>query len=355
MIVAENSKPLLSDFRALMQNVDGFLNKEAKNDSKLKNTKGGWDLEPFVRDAAVECAKGTPFEGSIQLVSGASFPDIVAAKYYGIEVKSTQQNHWTSIGSSILESTRISSVERIFLTFGKLGRPIEFKSRPYEECLSGIAVTHYPRYQIDMTLKPGETIFDKMGVSYDTLRKMSDPVIPVANYYRKQLKAGESLWWAGNQVEAAVPATVKLWSALSASEKDHYEAYSYVYFPECILSRSSNKYSRMTLWLATQCGIIHTSTRDSFSAGGKQPLKDENNIIHLMPQVFSKILEHIGDFKSVLVNTPPETLQEFWGEPLEKNRAAQWIRMVIREENNPSEKKVAESVLRRMFKDNRLL
>ena len=180
MIVAENARPELAEFRSLMERVDAFLTEEAKTNEYIRNSSGGRSLEPIVRDAAQECAKGTPFEGRITLVSGGRFPDIVAARYYGIEVKSTNKDHWTSIGSSILESTRIEDVDRIFLTFGKLCDPIEFRSRPYEECMAGIAVTHYPRYQIDMALGSGETIFDKMGIPYEELRRMDDPVPPVA-------------------------------------------------------------------------------------------------------------------------------------------------------------------------------
>lgn len=355
MIVAEDSRPKISEFSDLMRNVDIFLNKEAKTNRSIQLTSGGHDLEPIVRDAAQECAKGTPFEGKITLVSGGRFPDIVAANYYGVEVKSTLQDHWTSIGSSILESTRISGVERIFITFGKLGRPIEFLSRPYEECLSGIAVTHYPRYQIDMTLKPGETIFDKMGITYDQLRKMDNPVAPVAEYYRGRLRPGESLWWAGNQVETEVPATVKLWSSLQASEKDLYEAYAYVYFPECIMGKGNRKYSRMVLWLATQKGIINSNVRDSFSAGGQWALKDESGTFHQMPAVFTKVREHIDYFQDIILNTPKDVLREFWGETIESNRIKQWVRLVIREEASEGNKRLAKSVLNRIFIDFGLL
>ena len=216
MIIAENPKPSLDEFKALMARIDVVLNNCALSNASYFLTRGGTSLEEDVRDVAMECSKNTKFEGSIHLVSGATFPDIVAAKYYGIEVKSTTSNHWKTIGNSILETTRISDVERIFLTFGKLSNPVSFISRPYEECLSGIAVTHYPRYQIDMSLGKGETIFDKMGVSYDELRSMNNPVTPVAQYYKSKLKQGESLWWAGDRVEAEVPAMVRLWRSLSA-------------------------------------------------------------------------------------------------------------------------------------------
>ena len=36
-----------------------------------------------------ELAVGTPFEDSIELIGGQKFPDIIAKKFYGIEVKTT--------------------------------------------------------------------------------------------------------------------------------------------------------------------------------------------------------------------------------------------------------------------------
>jgi len=164
MIISENRLPSLKEFERLMHSVDLFLNKDAKYRTAYYKKRSGLDLEEDVYHAVCHCAKGTPFEGTISLVSGKHFPDIVANQYYGIEVKSTQGDKWTSIGSSILESTRISNVERIFLTFGKLGGQITFLSKPYESCLSDIAVTHYPRYKIDMQLEHGQSIFDKMAI-----------------------------------------------------------------------------------------------------------------------------------------------------------------------------------------------
>ena len=75
--------------------------------------RGGNPLEDDVKSALEECAIGTPFENTIEKISGQKFPDIVAAKFYGVEVKSTKENHWTSTGSSILETTRVADVENI--------------------------------------------------------------------------------------------------------------------------------------------------------------------------------------------------------------------------------------------------
>lgn len=198
MILSTASREEYDSFCALMKKTDVLLNEKAKNEVGYFKDKCGKKLEVEVYNALEYCAIGTEFSGTIKLISGASFPDIIADRYYGVEVKSTEKNHWQSIGSSILESTRNKDVKRIFLTFGKLGEPTEFLSKSYEDCLSEIVVTHYPRYRIAMQLqeKGEKTIFEKIGVSYDDLRTMDSPVSLVSDYYKKLLKPGQSLWWA---------------------------------------------------------------------------------------------------------------------------------------------------------------
>ncbi len=329
MIISENNKPSLDDFKAVMQKTDFILNSDADAKEKYYANRNGTQLETDVYEAVREATKNTAFEHTIQLVSGASFPDIVANKFFGIEVKSTNKNYWHSIGSSILETTRDKNVERIFLTFGKLGRPVAFKSKPYEECLAGISVTHYPRYQINMELSQGETIFDKMGISYDELRSMEDPVSPVAKYYKSKLKAGESLWWAGeeNVEETIAPATVKLWTALSPTEKAYYTIQGYALFPE-ILGNSTTKYQRYALWLATHCGVINTNIRDQFSAGGKKDIRTSYGTFEKMPAAFFRIAQHRDLIVETILDTHEKSLKEFWQvKRLTENRLAQWCQL----------------------------
>ena len=308
MIISENARPSLAEFRRLMAETDHLLNQDASVREDYYAGRSGHPLELDVFDAVIECAKGTPFQDSIQLVSGSSFPDIIANKYYGIEVKSTKQNHWTSIGSSILESTRIQDVDRIFLTFGKLGKPVKFLSRPYEECLSGIAVTHYPRYQIDMRLAQGNTIFDKIGISYDELRKMDNPVAPVSAYYRSRMKPGERLWWTADHTESNTPATLRLWSTLSASEKDELIGQGYAFFPEIM----AGKYNRFSLWLVTDKGVVNPHVRDSFSAGGQIPMMTSNGVEIRMPATFGRICKYRQTIIDTLLHTDADILMEHW-------------------------------------------
>ena len=285
MIISVNPKPSLSEFKELMRKTDLTLNNDAAKRPKYYFERGGNVLEDDVKTALEESAKGTPFANTIEKISGQKFPDIVAAKFYGVEVKSTKADHWTSTGSSILESTRVSDVERIYMTFGKLGgNPIQFLSRPYEECLSGIAVTHMPRYLIDMRLKPEETIFSKMGIGYDDLRKMENPINPVVKYYRSTLKEGEGLWWTGNNSDETVSAKIRLWKNLTPDEKHFLTIYACVNYPEVF----GGNYDRYSLWLTAQ-GIVDTHIRDQFSAGGKEEMLLSSGEKVKMPGIYRRI------------------------------------------------------------------
>lgn len=330
MIVAENSHPSLQIFQELMTSTDSILNTDAaiREDYYLKRS--GKFLETDVYDAICEASKGTEFEGTIQLISGASFPDIIAHKYYGVEVKSTISNHWTSIGSSILESTRNADVERIYLTFGKLGRPVKFISRPYESCLSGIVVTHYPRYQIDMRLAEGNTIFDKMGVSYDYLRKLDNPVDIVSDYYRGQLKDGESLWWARGNIDKGLPATVTIYSALPQESKENLLVEGCCLFPEILGYGGPTKYNRFALWLVTHKGIVCTNVRDLISAGGQELMQDNQGRTFIMPGAFRRILRHKNLIEEIIVNIEEQELIDSWKVTgILKNRIKQWCELVL--------------------------
>lgn len=78
MIISENKKPSPDEFRQLIVKTDCMLNSEAIGREEYYKGRNGTKLEEDVCDALTRCAVDTPFEGTIHLVSGASFPDIVA-------------------------------------------------------------------------------------------------------------------------------------------------------------------------------------------------------------------------------------------------------------------------------------
>ena len=300
MLFSENPKPKEDAFQALMKRTDQILNDDAKRRPEYYKARGGNPLEDDVKEALDEAAIHTEFQGTVIKVSGFKFPDIVLSdgQHYGVEVKSTKHG-WSSIGSSILESTRIPSVDRIFLTFGKLEYPnIEFKSKPYQECLSGVVASHYPRYLLDMTLKEGETIFDKAEVSYDELRMMSNPARRIGEYYKKKvLKEGDSLWWlSDNGEESTTTGVIRMWSNLEPEEKSRLLAYAYVMFPEVM----SGGYNRYALWLVKEKGIVDSCIRDKFSAGGVKPIRLKTGEIKNYPAVFKRLQDKKDEILSIM-------------------------------------------------------
>src|SRR3989338_455677 len=79
----------------------------------------GEEFETFVYENMLEAAVGSDFEGHVEQTGAYAFPDIVARKLYGVEVKMTSGDKWTSTGNSVRETTRIKDIKTIFIFFGK--------------------------------------------------------------------------------------------------------------------------------------------------------------------------------------------------------------------------------------------
>jgi len=270
---------------------------------------------------------GTPFENSIELISGQRFPDIIANKYYGVEVKTTIKNHWTTTGNSVLEGTRVDGIERIYMLFGKMVSPIEFKCRPYEECLSEVVVTHSPRYLINMDLKEGNTIFDKLKIPYDTLRKEQNPVKPIIDYYRKILKPGEELWWLDQEESKPTSLIIKSWNHLPLVSKKEFVLKSMAFFPE-IFSNRQDKFNRIAVWLVNIEGVVCPNIRDNFTAGGKGQILWDMKTYYAIPQIIIKLNDSIDEIKGVLNNTEIEILESFWECEI-GNIFNNWIELIV--------------------------
>tara|TARA_B100000508_G_scaffold140933_2_gene144363 strand:+ start:1881 stop:2936 length:1056 start_codon:yes stop_codon:yes gene_type:complete len=327
MVVSVNSEPHKNEFNALLNSTIIELNAHAiKSPKKIEQLKGN-KLEPYVGDVMTELAIGTAFENSIEVIGGQKFPDIIANKFYGIEVKTTTQNHWKTTGNSVLESTRVEDVERIFMLFGKLGKPIEFKCRAYEECLSEVVVTHSPRYLIDMNLEKVKTIFDKINTPYDTLRQNNNPIKPITDYYKSKLKPGQDLWWI-QDTEQASNLVINIWNNLNQKEKQEIKNRAMVYFPE-VFSNRGDKFFRLAIWLVTRESIVCPNIRDLYTAGGKDKYLIKNKTYKNIPRIYIKLFENINSVLEILINTSAIELSEYWNEKTsEKKKIMDWIELV---------------------------
>jgi hypothetical protein len=327
MVVSINPEPHKKEFNSLLNSTIIELNAQAKKSPKKIELLKGNKLEPFVGNVMTDLAVGTAFENSIKVIGGQKFPDIIANKFYGIEVKTTTQNHWKTTGNSVLESTRVEDVERIFMLFGKLGKPIEFKCRAYEECLSEVVVTHSPRYLIDMNLEKGKTIFDKIKMPYDTLRQKKNPIKPITDYYKSKLKPGQDLWWI-QDTEQASNLVINIWNNLNPKEKQEIKNRAMVYFPE-VFSNKGDKFARLAIWLVTREAIVCPNIRDLFTAGGQDDYIINNKTYKNIPRIYIKLFDNIDSVLSILTSTSAIELSEYWNEKTsEKKKLIDWIELV---------------------------
>ncbi len=205
----------------------------------------------------------------MEQIGGQKFPDLVAwiheTKGFGIEAKTTKKNHWKSTGSSIMESTRVDNVKQIYLSFAKLGGKAAFKTKCYEDCLSDVAVTHSPRYLIDMELQPDYSIFSKIGKSYDEVRLSEKPFQHFKNYYEDKHQGS---WWMESENSLSSP-VIRFYSDLDSKEKKELFYQLMLNTPEVLGRNSVNKYKEASLYLL-QKSILNPSLRDLFSGGGRQ-------------------------------------------------------------------------------------
>ena len=272
MIVSANTDEQPREFEKLLKKSKNKIDSIVKKTAIYFTMRSPSEFEEDVYENMCAAAKKTPFEDTIELISGHKFPDIVAQEVYGVEVKTTRGKYLKSTGNSVLETTRIENVDNIYIFFGKLAAPVEFKIRRYEECLYNVAVTHSPRYLIDMELEKGNSIFDKMKTTYDELRRLKNPIQPIVNYYRENVKNGEEPWWMGSTElddEVTFKPTVTLWNNLDKETQNQFKIEAMARYPE-IFGNSRTKYQRLATWLAGRHGIVDSSLRDRFTAGGQE-------------------------------------------------------------------------------------
>jgi hypothetical protein len=314
------------EFAYFMRLAESRLNDAPESEKKQFRKCNGTQMEHIALRALKDVAPQTSFNAdSIELVSGLHFPDIQAAGHFGVEVKSTKSDSWTSTGSSIVESTRIPDVSRIYMLFAKLGGATpEFRCRPYEQCLSNIAVTHAPRYLIDMNLADNgeENIFEKMSVDYDTFRQLGEmeKISSVRRYYMQANQAKgkyEMPWWMGDSnSDMSSSIMIRFFADLTTHEKSDIRARMFVLFPE-LFSPKQDKYKRAALWMCSRFSVICSNLRDTFSAGGKVEEIGGVKFKHKMPQVLNTLYQYREVIRKILKNPDEALVQDIednWGE-----------------------------------------
>lgn len=241
-------------------------------------------------------------EAEVTYIGGQKFPDITVkhnGRTNGIEIKSTRTavNPWTVPGGSIREGNRVDGVEDVWLLFTKLAKKVETRARPYSEAVCDLAVTHSPRYILSMESGKEESLFNRLGVSYDSVRASDKPFDFFRSYLEKKAKeSGGTPWWSEKELETAVPPYIRLWEDIDDGKEIHLLVEAWALFAEDILfGESHNKYKRLALHLLRNHSIISTSLRDKFSAGGQREVQANPG---LYPAAFANFAEMLGEIRT---------------------------------------------------------
>lgn len=255
------------------------------------------------------------------------FPDIAAGKF-GIEVKFTCNDTWRSVANSVLESNRVTEVEKIYIVFGKMGGVPEVKWAEYEKSVMHVRTSHVPRFEVEVFPVPAQSLFDKMQTSYDTFRTspMAEKMQHIRQYARIRLKPGERLWWLEDtsEPEHTLPIQARLYTKLNLSEKTKLRAEAVLLSPSVVSSsRSKNKYDDVVLYLLTYHGVLCHQARDLFSAGSvANPDNDDEGGIYIQRAL--KLLEP----EMLVAASYMESIlfEEYWGHSCAPGeRIAQWL------------------------------
>jgi hypothetical protein len=257
-----------------------------------------------------------------------AFPDILA-NGFGIEVKTTTKDSWTSVGNSVFEGMRDESVKKIYVVFAKLGGMPGVRWGRYEERITHVRISHAPRFVLEMDRDA--SLFEHMDVTYEEFARLPsrEKMRYVRKYSRERLRPGESLWWLEDEEEdTAVPVPIQIYMALPERDKVKLRAECALLFPQIVGSgRDKRKYADVALYLLGEHNVIAPQTRDLFSAGSVAG--EERGGIYIRKAFLNpkkKIQEAMIEAASRLDDS---LFVRYWGEsvPPEK-RIARWLNKV---------------------------
>lgn len=308
------------EFEGLLDEVVKRLGEEVRTTNQYRDPK---EFENRVRDLLHEEAEGRGIKIAPSFHPHA-FPDITA-NGFGVEVKTTTKDNWLSVGNSVFEGMRDSSVKKIYVVFGKLGGMPGVKWGRYEERITHVRISHAPRFVLEM--ERDSPLFNHMDVTYEEFAQLSpnEKMRHVRKYSRERLQPGESLWWLEDEEGGAMPVAVRIYMALPESEKIKLRAECMLLFPQIVGSgRDRRKYADVALYLLSAHNVIAPQTRDMFSAGSVAGA--ERGGIYIRKALLNSEKNMQEAMKEAALRLDDGLFVRYWGESVPpERRIAKWL------------------------------
>lgn len=206
------------------------------------------------------------------------FPDVIIKTPYGnwgIEVKSSKSKNWETLGGSINESTKVSGLNEIFILFGKnINNRVHVRIKEFSRCVKSVAVTHSPRYLIDMEIDNGKDIFSLLNTTYQSVCNHNQPFDIFKEYFKEKARRSNTKFWFLSDDENERSSETyqelewKFFNQLSAEERIELISEAIILYPLDLFGYSTARYGNSNLFFLGR-NVVSNSMRDIFSAGGK--------------------------------------------------------------------------------------
>lgn len=247
------------------------------------------------------------------------FPDVIITTdvgKFGIEVKSSKSKNWETLGGSINESTKVLGLDEIFILFGKnINNQINIKIKEFSKCVKSVAVTHSPRYLIDMDLEDGTDIFALLNTSYEDVCATKSPFDVFKQYFKdKAKKSNTKFWFLSDEESERASETfqdleLKFFKQLSSDEQRQLVCEAIVLYPQDLFGSKNSKYENSNLFFLSR-NVVSNSMRDNFTAGGQVEYFGK-----IFPQKIQLLLDHenLKILRGLLTSEPTIEMKNVYG------------------------------------------
>ena len=266
------------------------------------------DVEKISIQAIDEAIPSIAPGAKAELIGGQKFPDITITlgdEIKGVEIKSTRgaSNPWLVTGGSIREGNRIEGVEEVWVMFTRLAGVVEARARPYSDAVCDLAVTHSPRYILSMETPSDQSLFARLGVKYEQVRTSDSPFDFFRGYLaEKARESGGHPWWSESDPDEVSPPLIRFWEDIDKDERHGLLIDGWIRFSTDFLFRAGReKYKAFAIHLVRRHGIICSSLRDLFTAGGQAVVFEE---FGRTPKIIKKFHDALPDIKARMASGP---------------------------------------------------
>jgi hypothetical protein len=264
------------------------------------------------------------------------FPDVIINTplgSWGIEVKSSKSKNWETLGGSINESTRVSGLNEIYILFGKnINNRVHVKIKEFSRCVKSVAVTHSPRYLIDMEIENGNDIFSLLNTTYQKVCTHDQPFEIFKEHFKEKARRSNTKFWFLSDDERERSSETyqelewKFFNQISEFEQDKLIAEAIILYPSDLFGSSRSFYDNANLFFLGR-NVISNSMRDNFTAGGRILIDG-----YLVPQKYSLLMdENILNLINYLLNTEPTIeMKQIYGIDNSLQMKYKWIEEIRR-------------------------